>query len=231
MTTVAVVPVKQLENAKQRLGGLLSAAQRQQLFRAMFEDVLEAATTCDRIDRVIVVTDDDRVADIGMGFGAGIRSEPSPGGLIEAVTMMASDLAAEGVTTMVFLPADVPLVSVEELEVALDGFGRSGGRECLIVPSHDLGGTNAMVCSPPDAMTFAFGEDSFRRHLKLARAQDVEPVVARLPGIGLDIDTPDDLRECARRIDADGLGTNLARLLAETGIMNELKDSADQAEA
>ena len=223
MTTVAVVPVKQLENVKQRLAGLLSADQRQLLFKAMFEDVLEAATTCDRIDAVIVVTSDDRVGEIARAFGAEVRPEPSPSGLIESVTATAAALRAEGAVTMAFLPADVPFVTVEELEVALDGFGIDDGPECLIVPASDLGGTNCLVCSPPDAMTFGFGEDSFRRHLGLARERGMEPVVARLPGIGLDIDTPDDLRECADRIEAGGLETNTARFLVETGILNELR--------
>lgn len=223
MSTVAVVPVKQIENAKQRLGGLLDAEQRQQLFRAMFEDVLEAATTCDRIDRVVVVTGDDRVAEIGRSFGAEIRAEPSPGGLIESVAATGAALANEGVDTMVFLPADIPLLTVEELEVALDGFGRGEQAECLIVPAEDLGGTNCLVTSPPDCMTFGFGEDSFRRHLGLARDRGIEPAVARLPGIGLDIDTPEDLRECGRRIESAALETNTARMLFDTGIMNELR--------
>ncbi len=225
MTTVAVVPVKQIANAKQRLGGLLSAEQRAQLFRAMFEDVLEAATTCDRVDRVIVVTDDDQVADIGTAYGAEIRPEPSPPGLIESVTAMGEALAQEGVESMVFLPADIPLITVEELEVALDGFGRGGTAECLIVPAEDLGGTNCIVTSPPNCMTFGFGEDSFRRHLRLAGERDIEPAVAKLPGIGLDIDTPDDLRECGERIEAASLETNTARLLEATGIMNELRNA------
>ncbi|HKI73772.1 MAG TPA: hypothetical protein VJ998_03980, partial [Pseudomonadales bacterium] len=85
MTTVAVIPVKQLANAKQRLSGLLSAERRRDLFRAMLSDVLEATTSCDRIDRVIVVTDDAEVATIAREFGAEVRPEPDQPGLIPAV--------------------------------------------------------------------------------------------------------------------------------------------------
>jgi len=216
MTTVAVIPVKQLENVKQRLDPVLDTGQRQRLLRAMFEDVLEVVTSCERVDRVIVVTCDARVAEVGREFGTEIRPEPEPGGLIEAVTAMGEQLAAEGVTTMVFLPADIPLITVEELEVALDGFGVMADHELLIVPARDLGGSNCVVCSPPDCMTFAFGEDSFRKHLALAREQGIEPAVARLPGIGLDIDTPADLRDYLRQ--AEGLTTRTARMLEEESI-------------
>lgn len=221
MTTVAVIPVKQLENAKQRLSGRLSAPQRRDLFKAMLQDVLEAVTTCDRIDRVIVVTDDAAVATVAGAFGAQIRPEPRPAGLIEAVTDVAGALAGEGVDNMLFIPADVPLASVEELEVVLDGFGKADGPEMMIVPSHDLGGSNCVVCSPPDCMTFAFGEDSFRRHLAIARELGVATTVARLPGIGLDIDLPEDLEALAAVYQREGIVTNTQRFLVENGVVDE----------
>lgn len=225
MTTVAVIPVKQLGNAKQRLQGILSPGQRRELLRAMFSDVLEAVTTCDRIDSVIVVTGDAEVASVAREFGAEVRPEPAQPGLIEAVTETGRQLAAEAVTTMLFLPADVPLISVEELEVVLDGFGRGAGGELMIVPAHDLGGSNCMACSPPDCMTFGFGEDSFRRHLELAAACGVSASVAKLPGLGLDIDTPDDLLEAAARLRGQKLDTYTHRFLNERGIMTELSKS------
>ena len=52
-----LVPVKNLSNAKQRLAGLLDAAQRTQLAHAMLEDVLRAAAAYGE-DDVSVVTSD-----------------------------------------------------------------------------------------------------------------------------------------------------------------------------
>jgi 2-phospho-L-lactate guanylyltransferase len=43
-----------------------------------------------------------------------------------------------------------------------------------------------------------FGDDSFFPHLIAARAQGLAPVVVRVPGIGLDIDNPVDLRAFMR---------------------------------
>jgi 2-phospho-L-lactate guanylyltransferase len=135
-----VIPIKQLEDAKQRLGSLLDSAQRQALFRAMVEDVLEVGTTCDRIDQVVVITADDTVGDLARAYGARVLPEPEDPGLINAVTHAARTLSAEGVDVMMFLPGDTPLVSVEELEVVLDGFGLKASPEFLIVPASDLGG-------------------------------------------------------------------------------------------
>jgi len=43
-----------------------------------------------------------------------------------------------------------------------------------------------------------FGEDSFFPHLAAAEACGINPTVLRLPGIALDIDTPEDLAAFAR---------------------------------
>ena len=234
MSTSAVIPIKQLEDAKQRLSGLLNSNERKLLFQAMVEDVLTAVEACTYIDNIVVVTNDQAVAELARGFGAEIRPEPEPPGLIEAVTETGKQLAAEGVECMLFLPGDVPLVTPEELEVVLEGFGMSGKPEFMIVPASDLGGSNCVACSPPDCMSFGFGIDSFRKHLALARDRGIDPQVTKLPGIGLDIDTPSDISELMAEIElsTEGQGArsgySTVRLLEEIGIRQRLEeDSAD----
>lgn len=234
MSTSAVIPIKQLEDAKQRLSGLLNPNERKLLFQAMVVDVLTAVEACTYIDNIVVVTNDQAVAELARGFGAEIRPEPEPPGLIEAVTETGKQLAAEGVECMLFLPGDVPLVTPEELEVVLEGFGMSGQPEFMIVPASDLGGSNCVACSPPDCMSFGFGIDSFRKHLALARDRGIDPQVTKLPGIGLDIDTPSDISELMAEIElsAEGQGArsgySTVRLLEEIGIRQRLEEeSAD----
>ena len=234
MSTSAVIPIKQLEDAKQRLSGLLNSNERKLLFQAMVDDVLTAVEACTYIDNIVVVTNDQAVAELARGFGAEIRPEPEPPGLIEAVTETGKQLAAEGVECMLFLPGDVPLVTPEELEVVLEGFGMSGKPEFMIVPASDLGGSNCVACSPPDCMSFGFGIDSFRKHLALARDRGIDPQVTKLPGIGLDIDTPSDISELMAEIElsTEGQGArsgySTVRLLEEIGIRQRLEEeSAD----
>jgi 2-phospho-L-lactate guanylyltransferase len=43
-----------------------------------------------------------------------------------------------------------------------------------------------------------FGDDSFYPHLRAARACGIEPVIVRQPGIGLDIDRPEDMAAFAQ---------------------------------
>ncbi|MBT4491785.1 MAG: 2-phospho-L-lactate guanylyltransferase, partial [Gammaproteobacteria bacterium] len=204
---------------------LLSAEERRELFKAVVEDVLTAIEACTLIDDLIIVTDDKAVAQLGREFGAQIRPEPETPGLIEAVTETGRQLAEEGVTTMVFLPGDVPLTTADELELVLEGFGLLDEPEFLIVPASDLGGSNCVACSPPDCMTFGFGEDSFRRHLGIAGELGLKPIVAKLPGIGLDIDTPEDLRELVSQIEnegRDGQEYSTVRFLTMSGLIGRV---------
>jgi 2-phospho-L-lactate guanylyltransferase len=43
-------------------------------------------------------------------------------------------------------------------------------------------------------MPLKFGEPSFANHLDAARARGLTPRVLTLPGLGLDVDAPEDLR-------------------------------------
>jgi len=226
MNTTAVIPIKQLNDAKKRLADRLTAEQRQSLCQAMFEDVLEAVTSCDRIDEVVVVTNDKSVASIAASYSARVVPEPDTRGLIAAVTHAAKLLTAEGVGNMVFLPGDVPLVTVDELEVVLDGFGLSGAPEFLIVPAEDLGGSNCVVCSPPNCIEFRFGIDSFRKHLNESKNRGVETSIARLPGLGLDVDTPDDLAELSEILLRQDAPTHTYRFLIQSGLMIEQNDQS-----
>ncbi|MBD3648101.1 MAG: 2-phospho-L-lactate guanylyltransferase, partial [Pseudomonadales bacterium] len=209
-------------NAKQRLAHLLTAAERAGLVRAMVEDVLAALDACSGLDETVVVTRDADVETLARAWHARILPEPDVSGLIPAATAARRVLSGEGVGALLFVPGDIPLIDVDELNVVLNGLGMSDGPEFVIVPARDLGGSNCVVCSPPDCMTFGFGEDSFRRHLGIARELGIEPMVTRLPGIGLDVDTPDDLLALNKELEDRNADTRTRRFLRDSGIAARL---------
>jgi len=108
-----------------------------------------------------------------------------------AVTAAARLLAAEGRAGMLTLPGDIPLITPAEIAGVLAA--HAPPPSFTIVPSHDERGSNAIACSPPDAVPLRFGEDSFYPHLQAAKACGIRPNVVRLPGIALDIDNPEDV--------------------------------------
>ncbi len=101
---------------------------------------------------------------------------------------MARVLAAEGQGGLLTVPGDIPRVTAAEIDAVVASC--RAAPSFTIVPAHDELGSNAVLCAPPLAVPLRFGDDSYFPHLMAARRQGIEPVIVRLPGIGLDMDHP-----------------------------------------
>ncbi len=187
----AVLPVKELAGAKQRLSSCLSPEERRALATTMLEDVLDAVSAVRELAGVLVVTVDPAATSLAARYGARIATEGARDGHTGAVTAAARLLVREGQTGMTTLPGDIPRLSPAEIDATLAA--HRAAPAFTIVPAHDHLGSNMIVCSPPDAVPLRFGEDSFYPHLDAARDRGIEPLIMRQPGIGMDIDHPVDL--------------------------------------
>jgi 2-phospho-L-lactate guanylyltransferase len=196
MAVWAVVPVKELEGAKMRLAALLPSQMRQALMLAMLQDVLAALAEARGLAGVAVVTVDATAREVAMEYGARIIETGARDGHTGAVSAAARLLAEEGCHGMLTVPGDIPLVTPGEISQLLEAHAPQPA--FTIAPSRDERGSNAIICSPPDAVPLRFGEDSFFPHLRAAEACGIRPTVMRLPGIALDLDTPEDLAAFAR---------------------------------
>ena len=201
MTIGAVLPIKDFRQAKQRLAGFLSTVERRLLAEAMAEDVLETLSQVSELSEIIVVTRDERAFELAARHGARVLAEPSNDGQSAAVERAAAALGRAGVESLLQVPGDVPGASADEIAAVLAAHGSAvdGAAAVTLVPSGDRRGTNCLLCSPPDVLPFAFGHESFGAHCEAARAQGIAPRIIALPGLGLDIDTPDDLRAFVAR--------------------------------
>lgn len=187
----AVLPAKDFNDAKQRLAEVLEADERRGLFQSMYEDVLTSLCSVEALQGVLVVTRDQTAASLAKKHGAEVLMEAENRGQTAAVEAAAAWLAGQGADGMLAVPGDVPLVPASEIEEVLAAHDTNRGM--TIVPARDERGSNCIACSPPDLMSFHFGNDSFQPHLQAAKDAGVTPRILRLPGIGLDIDRPDDL--------------------------------------
>ena len=206
MTLIAAVPVKDLVNAKQRLVPALSPAERRELACAMLGDVLDALVAA-LPGSVVVVTTDAEVQALARAAGAGCWIESANRGHTAAVAFAQAQAAARGLARFLTIPGDVPCVTADEVAALCGALDETPG--VVFVPSRSGLGTNAALLAPPGAMALTFGEPSFANHLAAARAAGLSPRVLDLPGIGLDVDAPDDLRVLLER----GAHTRSARLL------------------
>jgi 2-phospho-L-lactate guanylyltransferase len=186
----AAVPVKAFAGAKQRLGSVLTPAQRQALAAAMLEDVLTALAAAP-LAGIVVNTLDPSAAALARAYGAEVISDDAASGHTGAVAAMGRWLIAAGRPAMLALPGDIPRVTAAEIATLCAAAGPAPS--FAIAPARDERGSNAVLLAPPASVPLRFGEDSFFPHLDASRRVGIMPKVVPLPGIGLDIDTPEDL--------------------------------------
>lgn len=187
----AVVPAKDSRDAKQRLSAVLAQHERDGLFLAMLEDVLEALAATPGLAGRLVVTRDPKIADLARSYQCRVVTERENAGHTAAVTFAATTLATEGAVGFITIPGDVPLVQPDDIAAVLAAHGDAPA--ITICPARDELGSNAVACSPPDVMPLRFGDNSFYPHLETARSRGIEPTVVERARIGLDVDTPADL--------------------------------------
>lgn len=191
MSTYAIVPVRESSAAKTRLAGALGKKQRAALSLVMLSDVLDALRRTKEVDRVVLVTRDIDAARLGIAEGARVLSEGRSHGLNPALRTGIRFAEREGADRVLIIPADVPLAKPEDFRRIL----RAGRKtSILIVPSHDGGGTNALLLRPPSIMPVSYGTNSFQRHCRLARMRGLSARILKPRSLQLDVDTPSDLR-------------------------------------
>ncbi|HEY3064834.1 MAG TPA: 2-phospho-L-lactate guanylyltransferase [Methylomirabilota bacterium] len=194
---VAAVPAKDLAQAKQRLVAVLTPAARADLARAMLRDVLRALTAAP-LDAVWVVTRDPGVEAVARAAGVGVLPETENRGHTAAVALAQREAARAGARCFLTVPGDVPCLTAEEI-ATLVGAAADTDAAAVFTPSRSGLGTNGVALVPPGAMPLTFGEPSFENHLAAARRHHLTPRVVPLPGLGLDVDGPEDLRALLRR--------------------------------
>ena len=215
--TYAVIPTKGFDGAKQRLATLLQPHERARLARAMLTDTLTACVQTPGLEGVGVVTCDARVAEVAESLGADVLWEPHAQGHSQAVTFGMHRCMQRGITSMLTMPGDLPLLTVADTETIVRP--PSPPVPVVLVPNRDDLGTNALLLSPPNCLPFAFGHDSFQRHLTLAAARHLDVEVRRIPRLALDIDAPEDLALFA----AQQIPCHSLQVLAELGIVERLQ--------
>lgn len=204
----AVVPVKRLGYALGRLSGVLDRAERRVLQSAMLGDVLAALAGSSRLGEIVVVTSDERARAVAESIGARtVADHDPPEGINAAVEIGLGALDSHSALVVV---SDLPLITAADVDHLIGA--APDGDAVVFARSEDGTGTNAMLLTPPRALRPALGPGSLGRHLGQAAAEGLPAEVVYHPGIGLDVDTPGDLAELARREPGGATGRALARL-------------------
>ena len=210
MRTLAVVPIKSLANAKQRLADTLAGGSRRSLVQAMFTDVLASLRRAEGVDAIAVVTDDAVADSLASGDRVAVLPDERQAGQSEAAEVGIDYARAHGFERVLLVPGDTPMLDAVEVEELLM---RSERDEIAvaIVPDRHGTGTNALLIAPPGAFAPSFGPGSLERHVKTARDGGIVHRVEAVSSLALDVDTPEDLAALWGVVDASRRGAGRTR--------------------
>lgn len=192
MTLWAIVPVKPLRRAKSRLASVLSRDERARLSREMLEHTLEVLKEVPRIERTLVVSRDSSALKLARKHGARTVSERGTPELNRALVRATVVAHSYGVSGVLILPADLPLIGREDIECLIER--ASDPPVVVLAPDRHGRGTNALLTVPPALIEYEFGPQSFQHHIDRARKAGARIEICSLPSLGLDVDLPEDLQ-------------------------------------
>ncbi len=208
-----LLPVKDLNNAKQRLTGLLAPDERFSLAQAMLQDTFRVVRGVRATERVFVVTSYEPAARAAIANGWEILREDFQVSESASVDWASRICAERGVTSLLRLPLDLPLLQTTDVDSLFDA--ESSAPAVVIVPSRDGTGTNAILRTPPALFPSHFGDGSFAKHCAEARRVGAAISIRRNPRLEMDVDDEADLRALLHH---DLTGTLTGRWLRTSGV-------------
>jgi len=159
---------------------------------SMLKDVLTEVKESTRPDKKFLLTMDEKAIEIAKSVGINVIKEKIQISESVSVDQASKNLAANGASSILRLPADIPLIKNQDIDNIFESFIKTG--QCIIVPSASGKGTNAILRNPPDIIPSFFGENSLEKHVAALEKKSIKYLILRNKNIELDIDCEEDLQ-------------------------------------
>ena len=208
-----LLPVKDLRNAKKRLTDVLTPEERFSLAEAMLADTIRAVQGVRYAEKIFVITNYEHAMQLAEENGWEILREEQQISESHSVDAASRLCELRGVTGLLRVPLDVPLVQAGDVDDLL-------AVECeepalVIVPSRDGLGTNAILRMPPALFPSHFGMGSFAKHVGEAERIGARVIFRGSPRLEMDVDDEADLRAL---LEHDLTATETGRWLRDSGV-------------
>ena len=187
MTIYAVIPIKNLNQAKSRLSRVLSHEKKREIIWRIFRHVVSACIQS-KIECVILTSDPDVVRWSSENNLKVIEDfSPLNEALANCIVMLNNQ--EHELDNLLIVFSDLPMLTTTDLANILKLLNDC---DVVICPDLRLEGTNVLAVRKSILFKPMYGIDSFRKHLELFSNIRVKVYVSL--GTGFDLDTEEDLK-------------------------------------
>ena len=189
MKIAAIIPVKTFSNAKTRLE--LSPHKVEELCKIMLEEILQTLSISPRIEKIIMVTKEQKAIEIGKKFNVITIIDEKEESVNNAVALADKYLLENKFDASIVFPQDIPYIKTQDIDFMLNYIAPPNF--AIIVPSRRFDGTNALVRMPIDLMKTHYDEDSYKIHMNTAKNHTLNVAMVFVKRIMWDVDNKEDL--------------------------------------
>jgi 2-phospho-L-lactate guanylyltransferase len=205
----AIIPVKTFSNAKTRLR--LPTEKVEELCKIMLEEILQVLSTSSKIEKIILVTKEDKAIEMGKKFNTVTIIDEKEEGVNQAVSLTDKYLLENNFIASIVFPQDIPFIKTEDIDFILKH--QLHPNFAIIVPSRKFDGTNALVRMPTDLMKTHYDDDSYRNHMLIAKEHTMNVATVFVKRIMLDVDSQEDLEFLLKQNEKPDLVEKIKKIL------------------
>jgi len=182
--------VKTFSNAKTRLQ--LPTEKVEELCKIMLEEILQTISMSPKIEKIILVTKEEKAIEIGEKFNVITIIDQKEEGVNQAVSLADEYLLKNNFNASIVFPQDIPYIKTQDIDFMLKH--QMHPNFAIIVPSRKFDGTNALVRMPINLMETHYDNDSYRNHMITAKEHTLNVAMVFVKRIMLDVDSKEDLK-------------------------------------
>ena len=189
MSTLAILPVKNLSQSKSRLSHEVNRQQRELLTFHLLRRTLGVLKLAKGIDDILMVSRDIRVRSIAEMENVLFLQEQGTD-LNQALEQATRWSGEQNYSAILILPLDLPFLTREDIDTIII-MGNEKREIVIIAPDREMKGTNALLVKPPGILQYQFGSESFHCHWQQTLDRHIESRIYHSTNISFDVDFPD----------------------------------------
>lgn len=190
--TAVIIPIKNFEKSKTRLGKFLNLEQRIGLCLHFVNDLIEKVSKLEQCQIILITNESIDLPDTIKDKSLVIREGDRNTGVNSAVALADSYVAKNKFEKSLVVPIDIPMLDLSQIKEIIQ-YSKNFDEGICIVPSYRYDGTNILLRKPHTVIETSYDNFSFFNHIKRTMEKGAFIKIFDFENLRADIDTIEDI--------------------------------------